>query len=159
MLPPRPVHHLFGEQLPHGDEHHQRQHPAEQERENGRSLLDLFSGEGHARFMQAIGQVRVADHGRFIHPGLVLVGEQNAVVLLLDLHAADLPFFGHGEKGAVIHLHDLPLRQHGQRQQVEQKQDQQHGPIIEHQRFLGSFYFIHPGSALPAAACRIYLCL
>ena len=136
------LHQTAGNQLPDGDEEHQRQHPAQNIRQQG-GLLDLLTGGGDARVQQALHHAVVGYDGRLVDGLFVLVGEQDTVALLLDLHLADLLILGHGDEGVVIHLLDLVLRQPRHGQHVEQHHQQDSRQIVVNKRFLGGLDLVH----------------
>src|SRR5699024_8715383 len=98
----------------------------------------------------------IGHHRGLIDGGPLLVGEQDAVLLLLDLDLAHLALLDHGVKGVVVHLPDLPLSDPGHGQEVEEHQDQQHDYIVVDQRLFGCFYLIHVKS--PFCSSRVVLC-
>ena len=141
--PAGPLHQLFGHVLPDGDEHGDGQHPAEQKAQDGVGLLDDLAGEFGAGLIQPLRQVGVGHHAGLIDGGVVLVGEEDLVFLLLHLHLAQLTVVGHPDEGAVIHFADLPLGQPGHREEIEQHQHEQHGAIVEDQWFFRLWHFLH----------------
>ena len=136
------LHHLPGHELAQGDEDHQGQDPSQQGHQEGR-LLNLLAGGGDARVQQALHHVVIGYDGRLVDGLFVLVGEQDAVALLLDLHLADLLLLGHGDEGVVIHLLDLVLRQPRHGQHVEQHHQQDSRQIVVNKRFLGGLDLVH----------------
>ena len=149
------LHHAAGDDLPDADEQEQRQHPG-QDIQQHRALLDLLAGGGHVRVQQTLHQTVVGDDGGLVDGRLLLVRKQDAVALLLDLHAAQLALLRHGHEGVVVHLLDLMLRQPRHGQQIEQQQHQQRHDIVVEQRFLRGLYLIHEVISLSPYFAKYY---
>ena len=144
------LHHLAGHELAQGDKDDEGQDPPQQADQQG-GLLDLHAGGGDSGLQQPLCQVRIRDHGGLINGISILVGEQNAVVLLLDLRLSHLGALHHAHKGVVVHLADLALGHPGHGQEVEQHHHQQNDGVVVKQGFFGRFDFVHGSSsfALP----------
>lgn len=52
----------------------------------GIGLLNNFFGKFSSGIFQTLCQIRVGQHAGFVDDGVVLIGKQNLIVLLLDLH-------------------------------------------------------------------------
>ena len=138
------LHHLAREDLSQPDEDEDRQHPAEDADEQ-RRLLNLFARGGNACVKQTLDQTVVRHHCGLVDGLFIAVGKEDAVGLLLDLDLADLALFGHGDKGVVIHLLDLVLRDPGHGNEVEEHHEQHRDKVIVQQRFFRGLDFIHRG--------------
>ena len=141
------LHHAAREELADEDKHEQRHDPGEDAREHG-GLLDLLAGGGDARRQQTRDEVVVRHHGRFIDGGAVGFRKEDAVVLLLDLHLADLAVFGHGDEGVVVHVLNPVLGHPRHGEEVEQQQKHQHEDVVKQQGLFGGFHFIHTDSSV-----------
>ena len=139
------IHHLPGQELPDGGEHHQRQNPGQHEAEEGRGFLNDFAGELRPGGVEPIGAAGILHQAGFENFILLFIGENNLV--FLHIHPADILVFGHGHEGAVVHLLNLPLQKPGHGQRVEQRQNQHHHQIVENQRLFRLFHFIHRKSS------------
>ena len=123
-------HHAPVHKLTDGHKDDNGQHPGQQEGQQGVGLLDDLAGKDRAGIGQRLGQIGIGHHAGLIDDGVVLVGEDDLILLLLHLHLAQLLILGHLEEGAVVHLLDLPLEQQGHGQEIEQQQHQQYNYII-----------------------------
>ena len=134
---------LPGHELAQRNENQNRCHPTENLHQQ-RGLLDLFAGGGNAGIQQALDQLTVCgNHGGFIDGFSVLAGEQNTVILLLNLHLVDLALFRHVNEGVVVYLLNLVLRQPRHGDEVEQHHQQHGDQIVEDQRLFRGFDLIH----------------
>ena len=138
--------HLLIEELAEGDKNHDRQNPCQEKAHQRGGLLHDLAGELGAGGVQTLGEAGVVHHTGFVDGLAVLIGKQDLVAF--DLHLADLALFGHGHKGAVIHLLDLPFGDERQDEGVKDHQHQQHDGIVVNQRFLWGFYFFHGRSSV-----------
>ena len=86
----------------------------------------------------------------------VIWGKQDAVALLLDLHAAQLALLRHGHKGVVVHVLDLVLRQPRHGQQVEQQQHQHRDNVVVEQRLFGGLDLSHTSASLQTYYSKYY---
>ena len=136
------VRHLLGHILPERKEDQNGQHPAENVHEQ-RGLLDLLALEGNARLQKPGGEVVVRHHGGLVDNSLVLIGKENAVVLLLNFDLADLVLLDHFDKGVVVHLLDLVLREPRHGKEIEEKYREHGDGVVEDQRLFRGFDFFH----------------
>ena len=136
------VRHLLGHILPEGDKDQDGEHPAENVHEQ-RGLLDLLALEGNARLQKPGGEVVVRHHGGLVDNSLVLIGKENAVVLLLNFDLADLVLLDHLDKGVVVHLLDLVLREPRHGKEIEEKYREHGDGVVEDQRLFRGFDFFH----------------
>ena len=137
------LHELFAHQLTEAHKDDDGQYPADEEGEYRVRLLDDLAGELGAGVRKALREIGVRHHAGLVDGGLVLVGEEDLVVLLLHLHLAELLFGGHVHEGAVVHLLYLPLGEPGHGEEVEEQQHQQHDDVIEYKRFFRFLDFLH----------------
>ena len=128
------LHHAPGEILPQGNKDDDGQDPGQQKAEDGIRLLDDLAGELRAGVLQHLFQVRIRDHAGGVDGGLILVGKDDLVLLLLDLHLAQILVFRHVHEGAVIHLLDLLAGHPGHGQEVEQQQNQHGHAVVKKSR-------------------------
>ena len=136
--------HLLGHELSQRKEDEDGRRPAENIHQQG-GLLDLFAGGGYPGIQQPLHQTVVRHHGGLVNGLFILAGEENTVILLLNLHLADLTLLRHGDEGVVIHLLDLILGQPGHGDEVEQHHQQHCHNVIENQRLLWGSDFVHTG--------------
>ena len=136
-----PLRQLFGHQLADADEDHQGQNPVQQDGQQGGRLFNDFAGEYRPGLVEPLGPSRIVHQAGFEDFGALLVGEDDLVGL--DVHLADVSLLGHGHKGAVVHLLDLPLQDPGHHQPVEQHHHQQDNEIIGDDGFFWFFDLVH----------------
>ena len=141
------LHHPAGEILPQGDEDHDGQHPAQEEADDGIRLPDDLAGEPGAGILKHLLQVRVRDHAGGVDGGAVLIGKDDLILRLLDLHLAQLVVLRHVHEGAVVHLPDLLAGHPGHGQEIEQQQDQHGHAVVKDQRPLRWPDFFHTDSS------------
>ena len=89
------------------------------------------------------GEVVVRHHGGLVDNGLVLIGKENAVVLFLNFDLADLVLLDHLNKGVVVHLLDLVLREPRHGKEIEEKYREHGDGVVEDQRLFRGFDFFH----------------
>ena len=135
------VHELFGHKLPQRGKKHDGQNPVQQDGDQRRGFLDNLPAECRAGVIKPGYQLRIIHEAGFVYLGSVLVGEEDLVVLYL--HLADFLTFRHGDKGAIVHLHNLPPGNPGHQQEVEQHQRDHDQGVVVNQRLLWFLYFIH----------------
>ena len=126
------LHETAGQHLPQSNEDDQRQHPTKNTHQQ-RGLLDLRAAGGDAGLQQPGDQIVVRHHGGLIDGLFFGVGEQDTVLLLLNVHLADLLLLHHADEGVVVHLLDLVLGDPRHGQQIEQQQHQHHQQVVVQQ--------------------------
>ena len=137
------LHQLPGHELPQGDEDQNGGHPAQNIHEQG-GLLDLLAAGRNTGVQQSLDKLAVrGDHSGFVDGFLILAGEQDPVVGLLNLRPADLALFRHRHKGVVVHLLNLILGQPGHGDEVEQHHQQHGHHVVEDQRLFRGMDLIH----------------
>ena len=143
------LHHLAGHELSQRNKDDNGQHPRKNTDER-RRLLDLLARGGNACVEKTLHKAVVRHHRRLVDRFFIRACEENAVVLLLNLHLADLALLGHGDEGVVVHFFDLMLGHPRHGDKVEEHHNKERHHIVVEQRLFRGFDFVHENAFLPS---------
>ena len=96
--------------------------------------------------MESLDQAGILNHTRPVDHRFLFVGKHDLIPL--DLNLSDLSLFGHGHKGAVVHILYGFSGKIRDDKAVENQDRQEHCRIKIDQRLFRAFHFLHTGFLL-----------